>query len=116
MLPRLDVDDVKTILLRGGLFHDQRAVQMLAALRREINPPRLQDRINAVKRSLCSLEAGPLADPLPNHLARRAADNENIAGLQICGLQQLLHGLPGLRSDLFIHRKASRNGLMRPLF
>ena len=65
---RHGVYDLKAVRLRDIALDDQRAVEMLAALHRERDAARLQNGIDARKRSLCGLEARALADARADQL------------------------------------------------
>ena len=68
MYLRHGVYDLKAVRLRDVALDDQRAVEMLAALHRERDAARLQNGIDARKRSLRGFETRTLADARADHL------------------------------------------------
>ena len=69
---------VKAIGPHKRPLHNQRPVEVLAALRRKINPILAKHRINPREHSRRRLRARCGADTPAHYLARRTADNKDI--------------------------------------
>ena len=80
----------------GLSLHDQRPVQMLAALGRQKQPSLLHCAVNTVKYRLCRLHTGKGSDPLSCHLTGRASHCQNVPLIQLCLIEKLPQRLPGL--------------------
>ena len=97
------VDNLKAVRLSNIALNNKRAVEVLAALHGKFNAALLQNGINARKRGLCGLKARTLADARADHFTRRAADDKQLAGLQLRNVQQLRDGLLRLCGKFFIN-------------
>ena len=69
------------ILLSAGALDDQRTVQMLAALRCQINAVLLAGIVNDGKDGFGTVHIGIVTDRAAGNLTRRAADNKNLTGV-----------------------------------
>ena len=98
---RHDIDDVHTGDRRA--LRDQRAVQMLAALRREEDPAGLQLRVNRVKNDVCHFGTGVRADAAAADLTGGAADDHELPLVQFCFFTQQRGGLRCLLPQLVKH-------------
>ena len=76
-----DGNDLIAVLFCGFAFHDDRAVQMLTALRAEINACFGKNRCDTRIGSLCALNARIVTDRAACDFAGRAADDEQGTGL-----------------------------------
>ena len=77
----------------GSLALDNnRAVQMLAALRRQINTLLLQRRQHARQHGSGGVHTGMMPDLPADDLAAGAADHKDVPCFQMCGSQQFLGG------------------------
>ena len=80
---RNDIDPVVRVL-HGGALDDDRAVQMLTALRGKIDSFRIKDRGERQINDLSSLGRRKAPDRVPEHLARRTADDDDVSGHELC--------------------------------
>ena len=80
----------------GSALHADGAVEVLAALRREVDTLFVHRVVNAAEHSLGGFKAGIVADHASRYLAGGAADNENIARFELCGGDNFLRRLSGL--------------------
>ena len=88
--------DLAAVLLGSLALDHDGAVQMLAALGGQVDALLLQRRQHARQHSGSNLHAGIMADAPAADLAAGAADNEDVAGLQMGSFQQFFGGPAGL--------------------
>ena len=89
---RHDVDPVETVGAQGLLLHDQRPVEVLAALGREKDLRIAQHRQNPVEHRLGNFGAGVGTDLFAADLARGAADHKEVSGGKLRRTEQLGNG------------------------
>ena len=77
------------------LLHDQRPVQVLAALRRHIDAHGCKYAVQSPENGVCHLRRGPAAHLMPHHLAGAAPNDYNLPPAQMCRLRQLAGRLRG---------------------
>ena len=82
-----------TILFGSFLLDDNGAIQVFAALGRQIDALRFEYRQNTRQHSRGGFHAAVLANMPANDLAGRAADHKNIPGAQVCSRQQFFRCL-----------------------
>ena len=87
----------------SGTLHANGAVEVLAALRREINSLFLQDLVNTAENRFGCLQAGIVSDHAAGYLTGRAADDQNIAFFQVRGGDKLLRCLLCLLKQFVLH-------------
>ena len=92
------VDDVQ--LGYRLVLHDQRPVQVLAALGGDIHTHGAEHAVQPVENSLAHLRRGPAAHPAAHHLAGAAAHHHDLPLAQTGGLRQLPGGGGGLLPHL----------------
>ena len=88
-----------TILFGSFLLDDNGAIQVFAALGRQIDALRFEHRQNTRQHSRSGFHAAVLANMPANDLAGRAADHKNIPGAQVCSRQQFFRCLACLRRN-----------------
>ena len=88
-----------TILFGSFLLDDNGAIQVFAALGRQIDALRFEHRQNTRQHSRGGFHAAVLANMPANDLAGRAADHKNIPGAQVCSRQQFFRCLVCLRRN-----------------
>ena len=88
-----------TILFGSFLLDDNGAIQVFAALGRQIDALRFEHRQNTCQHSRGGFHAAVLANMPANDLAGRAADHKNIPGAQVCSRQQFFRCLACLRRN-----------------
>ena len=88
-----------TILFGSFLLDDNGAIQVFAALGRQIDALRFEHRQNTRQHSRGGFHAAVLAHMPANDLAGRAADHKNIPGAQVCSRQQFFRCLACLRRN-----------------
>ena len=88
-----------TILFGSFLLDDNGAIQVFAALGRQIDALRFELRQNTRQHSRGGFHAAVLANMPANDLAGRAADHKNIPGAQVCSRQQFFRCLACLRRN-----------------
>ena len=88
-----------TILFGSFLLDDNGAIQVFAALGRQIDALRFEHRQNTRQHSRGGFHAAVLANMPANDLAGRAADHKNIPGAQVCSRQQFFRRLACLRRN-----------------
>ena len=114
----LHVHDLRT--RHGFVFHNQRTVQMLAALRGDINALRGEYAAQSIENGLSDLRRGPTAHALAHHLAGAAAHHNDLPRVKVRLIHQLLSCLGRLVLHLpkqvflfqFMHDTAHENSFL----
>ena len=83
------------------MLHDQRTVQVLAALGGDVDAHGSKHAVESVENGLCDLGRGPAAHLMPHHLAGATAHHHNVAPPQPGCLRQLPCGVRRLLPHLF---------------
>ena len=97
-------DDIHNVCAGDGLaLDDDGAVQMLAALRGQIQAVGREHAVQDGKDLLGDLRTGVRADAAAADLARGAANHDDLTGMQLCFFNQFFCGLFGLPADILKH-------------
>ena len=94
---RLHIHDLG--IRHGLMLHDERAVQMLAALGGDIDALGGKHAVQAVENGLRDFRRGPTAHPLADYLAGAAADHHDLPFVEV----RLVHQLLGSLGRLALH-------------
>ena len=97
-------DDIHNVCAGNGLaLDDDGAVQMLAALRGQIQAVGHEHAVQDGKDLLGDLRTGVRADAAAADLARGAANHDDLTRMQLCFFNQFFCGLFGLSADILKH-------------
>ena len=101
MQPRYRADRLVTVFFCRRTLQNNRAVQMLTALRRQIQPVLLRTRIQRLKHRLPDLLAGIRSELTVVNLTRRTSHYQNLSRFHLRRRNQLLCNGTRFLSDCF---------------